>query len=184
MKSGIFIVAELTGDVRERVLEIQRWADPRLAAGTPPHITLVGSSGVGPMPIDTPVEELGERLQAIGRTTAPIAVRFGAPHRFMQTDIIVLPIDPHGPLRTLHERLATSGLLFERPRFSFSPHVTLSFYQTLTPERERRLLSLRVGDPVVVDRIQCYLTLEPQPARRVLEVALTGWAAARAEPLP
>ncbi|HXY30192.1 MAG TPA: 2'-5' RNA ligase family protein [Gemmatimonadaceae bacterium] len=174
MKSGIFIVAELTGAVRERVLEIQRWADPKLAGGTPPHITLVGSSGVGPMPIGTPVEALNEHLEAIGRTTAPIPVRFGAPHRFMQTDIIVLPIDPHGPLRTLHERIATSGLLFERPRFSFSPHVTLSFYQTLTPERERRLLALRVNDPVLVDRIQCYLTLEPQPARRVLEVPLTG----------
>ena len=30
----------------------------------------------------------------------------------MQTDIIVLPIDPHGPLRILHDRIITSGLPF------------------------------------------------------------------------
>jgi hypothetical protein len=42
MKRGFFIVAELTGPSRDAVLEVQRWADPKLAKDTTPHITLVG----------------------------------------------------------------------------------------------------------------------------------------------
>jgi 2'-5' RNA ligase len=174
MKSGIFVVAELTGEVRERVVEIQRWADPKLANGSPPHITLVGSSGVGPMPGDTPVARIRELLEPIVAVSPPITVHFGPPIRFMQTDIIVLPIDPHGPLRTLHERIATSGLRFEQARFSFSPHCTLSFFPTLTPAMQRKLLSVRVQDAVVIDRLQFYLTFDPQPARKVLELELRG----------
>jgi 2'-5' RNA ligase len=174
MKSGIFVVAELTGEVRERVAEIQRWADPKLATASPPHITLVGSSGVGPIPGRTPIARIRELLEPIVSETPPIRVHFGPPMRFMQTDIIVLPIDPHGPLRTLHERIATSGLTFEQARFSFSPHCTLTFFPTLTPATRRRLLSVRVPDPVVIDRLQFYLTLDPQPARKVLELELRG----------
>jgi 2'-5' RNA ligase len=174
MKSGIFVVAELTGAVRERVQEIQRWADPKMATGTTPHVTLVGSSGVGPMPVDTPIERVRELLAPVAAATPPITMHFERPHRFMQTDIIVLPLDPHGALRTLHERIATSGLEFEQARFPFSPHCTLSFYPTLTPAMVRRLLGVRVREPVVIDALQFYLTLEPQPARKVLELTLGG----------
>lgn len=174
MKSGIFVVAEVDGPARQRIADIQRWADPKLANLSPPHVTLAGSSGVGPMPADTDVDEIRTRVVPIAASTPPITVRFERPHRFMQTDIIVLPIDPHGPLRTLHERLATSGLTFERPRFAFSPHCTLSFFQTMTPEMARRLLSERVDEPVLIERIQFQLTLDPAPPRVVWEVTLTG----------
>jgi 2'-5' RNA ligase len=174
MKRGIFVVAELTGAAKEAVLAVQRWADPKLAAGTPPHITLVGSSGVGPIPEDTSPERLQALLQPVVSATPPITVHFGSPMRFMQTNIVVLPLDPHGPLRTLHERIATSGLRFEQARFSFSPHCTLSFFQTMTPAMERRLLSVRIDAPVVIDALQLYLTLDPQPGRKVLDLRLQG----------
>jgi len=172
MSRGIFVVAELTGQVREEVAAVQQWADPKLASGSTPHITLVGSSGVGPIAPDTPVPRIQELVAPIAASTPPITVHFGAPMRFMQTNIIVLPIDPHGPLRTLHERIATSGLRFARPRFAYSPHCTLSFYQTQTPELQRRLLGVRVDAPVVIDRLQFYYSLDPQPARKILELAL------------
>lgn len=174
MKRGIFVVAELAGAVREKVLAVQRWADPKLSNGSPPHITLVGSSGVGPIPPDTPAERLRALVEPITSSTPPITVRFGLPVRFMQTDIIVLPLDPHGPLRTLHERIATSGLTFPQARFPFSPHSTLSFFPRLTPAIERRLLRVRVIEPVIVDRIQFYLTMDPQPGRKLLELRLNG----------
>jgi 2'-5' RNA ligase len=172
MTRGIFVVAELTGRAREEVAAVQQWADPKLANGSTPHITLVGSSGVGPIAPDTPVARLRELVAPVAASTPPITVHFGAPMRFMQTNIIVLPIDPHGPLRTLHERIATSGLRFARPRFAYSPHCTLSFYQTQTPELQRRLLSVRIDAPVIIDRLQFYYSLDPQPARKVLELAL------------
>src|ERR1700709_1122002 len=143
MKAGIFVVAELGDPVREKILEVQRWADPRLARGTPPHVTMAGSSGVGPRPLGPTGERRRERIEPIPRETVPITMKFERPHRFMQTDIIVLPLDPHGPLRVLHERVASTGLPFERARFQFSPHATLSFYPRMTPEMLKRLLALR-----------------------------------------
>ncbi len=174
MKAGIFVIAELSDPVREQILEVQRWADPRLAAGTPPHVTMVGSSGVGPLPLGTPVELLRETIEPITRETAPIRMKFERPHRFMQTDIIVLPLDPHGPLRVLHERVAGTGLPFERARFQFSPHATLSFYPRMNPEMLKRLLALRFEEEVVISGMQFYSTPHPQPSKRMLELRLEG----------
>ena len=171
---GIFLISELTGTAREVVRAAQEKIDRRLANTSVPHITITGSSGVGPIPLDTPVEQLEEALRPIAESTSPITARLGPPMRFMQTDIIVLPLDPHGPLRALHERIATSGLPFQRARFPFTPHATLSFYVTLDPAQRRELLSVRVDEPVVIDRVQCYRTMDPLPARKVLDLALSG----------
>lgn len=168
------MVAELTGDAREQVLEVQRWADPKLANASPPHITLVGSSGVGPIAFSTPVSDVAAVVAPIAASTPPVTVYLGRPVRFMQTEIIVLPIDPHGPLRTLHERIATSSLSFERARFSFSPHCTLSFFPVITPAMQRRLLKVRVDTPVVIDALQFYLTPDIGAGRKVLELSLSG----------
>jgi 2'-5' RNA ligase len=176
MRNGVFVVAELTGSVRERVAEIQREVDPKLARFTPPHVTIIGSSGVGPLRFGTSAAEMRRAFEPVTSDTAPIELAFGAPLRFMQTSIIVLPLDAHGALRTLHERLVASGsahgLSFERARFTFYPHCTLSFYPTPTPERERYLLSLRVSDPFTIASIQCYETRDPLPSRKVLELQL------------
>jgi hypothetical protein len=88
----------------------------------------------------------------------------------------VLPLDPHGPLRTLHERIARSGLEFARPRFAFTPHCTLSFYPTHPPVTLRRLLALRIETPAVIDRISIQHTMDPQPSRTLFELQLTGSA--------
>ncbi len=169
---GIFVLAELPGEAGEIVRAIQQRYDPKLARLTPPHITLVGSSGVGSIPTDTPTERIRAALEPILANTAPMSLKFGAPHRFMQTEIISLPLDVHGPLRTLHERIAKSGLPFRPARFMFSPHCTLSFYPTLTASNEREMLALRVDAPCIVEKLQVYLTRDPQPSRKLLEMEL------------
>lgn len=171
---GIYIIVELPGEAGERVRAIQEKYDPKLARLNPPHLTLAGSSGVGSIPAETPVKKLREALEPIARTTPPMSLPLGLPLRFMQTNIVVLPMDPHGPLRTLHERIAKSGLTFKPARFSFTPHVTMSFFPTLTPAIERELLSLRVDAPAIVDRFQVYLTRDPQPSKKLFELELTG----------
>lgn len=171
---GIFILAELPGEAGAAVRALQERFDPKLARLTPPHITLAGSSGVGTIPTDTPLEKIRSALEVIAATTPPMALPFNVPHRFMQTEIVSLPLDPHGPLRTLHERIARSGLPFRTARFQFSPHCTLSFYPTLTPKSERELLAVRITAPARIERLQVYLTRDPQPARKLLELELTG----------
>lgn len=171
---GIYIIVELPGVAGERVRAIQEKYDPKLAKLNPPHLTLAGSSGVGSIPAETPLKDLRAALEPIARTTAPMSLPLGLPIRFMQTNIVVLPMDPNGPLRTLYERIAKSGLKFKPARFSFTPHVTMSFFPTLTSAVERELLSLRVDAPAIVDRFQVYLTRDPQPAKKLLELELTG----------
>ena len=172
--NGIFIIAELGGEAGARIREINEKYDPRLARYKAPHVTLTGSSGVGPIPASVSLAELEQKLVPITSSTEPMSLRFGPPLRFMQTEIVVLPLDPHGPLRVLHDRIATSGLPFQQARFTFSPHCTLSLYPTLTRDTARELLAMRIREPVVIDRITVYQTLDPQPSRKLLDLHLTA----------
>jgi 2'-5' RNA ligase len=172
--NGIFIIASIGHAATERIAAVQREFDPKLAATAPPHVTIAGSSGVGPMDPTTSIAEIRSTLEPIAATTPPLVLPFGPPIRFMQTTIIVLPLDPHGPLRLLHERIATSGLRFERARFTFTPHCTLSFYPTHSPATLRQLHAIRVREPAVIDRISIQHTMDPQPSRTLLELDLTG----------
>jgi len=172
--NGIFIIAELGGEASEEIRQINERFDPRLARYKAPHVTITGSSGVGPIAGSVTAVELWEKLAPITSTTSPMKLRFGPPMRFMQTEIVVLPLEPHGPLRVFHDRLASSGLPFGRARFTFSPHCTLSLYPTLTPETARELLALRVLAPAVLDCVQVFQALDPQPSRKLLELQLTG----------
>jgi len=171
---GIFVIAPIGGAAGERILGIQRRFDPKLASMGVPHVTLAGSSGVGPVLPDTEEAELRAALEPIAATTRPIALRFGTPHRFMQTNIVSLPLDTRGPLRELFERIRGSGLRFGPVRFAFTPHATLSYFPELDRRLERRLLAERVPEPAVLDRLQLSLTNDPQPPRILFELPLGG----------
>jgi 2'-5' RNA ligase len=170
--NGIFIIAELGGEAGRLVREINERYDPRLARYKAPHVTIAGSSGVGPIPPSVTPDELRNKLAPITSSTSPLELTFGAPIRFMQSDVVVLPLDPHGPLRVLHDRIATSGLPFQSARFTFSPHCTLSLYPTLTRDIERELLAVRITEPVIIDTLTVYHTMDPQPARKLLVLQL------------
>ena len=174
MQNGLFIIAEIGGTAGALIREINQKYDPRLARYKPPHVTITGSSGAGPIISQVTTSELWDKLAPITSSTPAMSLELGAPHRFMQTDIVVLPLDPHGPLRVLHDRIAKSGLPFERARFTFTPHCTLSLYPSLTPETERELMAIRVRAPLVIDSIIVYRTLDPQPAKKLLELPLGG----------
>jgi 2'-5' RNA ligase len=172
--NGIFILAELPPEIADQVRAINERYDPKLSRYKPPHLTLTGSSGAGPISPSATVEEMREKLEPITRDTAPITLSFQAPQRFMQTNILVLPVDSHGPLRILHDRIITSGLPFTRARYTFSPHSTLSLYQSLDAKAIRELLKTRIPEPFVISAIQIYHTRDPQPSRKLLELPLTG----------
>ncbi len=170
-RSGIFVFAPIEGDVGARIAAVARQYDPRLAAlDQAPHVTVAGSSGMGPIAPDTSREELDAAIGPIAASTQPITLRFGRPTRFMQTQIVVLPLDPHGPLRTLHERIKTSGLRAARPRFYFTPHVTLNLYRELPPELLQALLAERFDDVVTIGGLEAHLTRDTGESR-----SLASW---------
>jgi 2'-5' RNA ligase len=174
VKSGIIILATLTGAVRDRVREVQQRYDPKLASLVTPHLTITGSSGMGPISTRTSVDELRARLEPITSTTPPMSLPLGPPERFPQTNVIALPLDPHGPLRVLHDRIKGSGLLYEQPRFPFTPHITLSLFPELAPAKLRKLLAVRITEPVQIAAIECWQTLDIIETTRLLELPLTG----------
>lgn len=177
VRSGIFVIATMPGPVGDRIAAVQAVYDPRLARLGRPHVTLAGSSGMGPIGPETTLRELRERLGPVAESIAPITLRFERPTRFMQTEIVVLPLDPHGPLRALHERIKTSGLRASAPRFFFTPHVTLSLYREQPPDVLRRLLAERFDEPVTIDSIECHLTRDTGESRHLLTLPLTGTVA-------
>jgi 2'-5' RNA ligase len=174
MKPGIVIISELTGTLATRIHDVQRVYDPRMAAELPPHITLTGSSGMGPIHPETPISALEAALGPIAKTTPPITVSFQRPTQFMQSNVIILLIDPHGPIRELHERIKSTGLPAEPPRFAFTPHCTLNFYRELPREKVRDLLQERFDEPVTIDRIQVYKTETLTRTTKLLELTLEG----------
>ena len=174
MADGIFIVADLFGAEAERIATLQRELDPKFANLFRPHVTLAGSSGVGVLRSDTPAEEIRAALATVGDAVAPLDFEFGAPERFPATNIIVLPLPVHGPVRWLHDRIAMCGLPFAAPKFAFTPHCTVHFYRTMTEATWQRARRFRVRGPIRIDRLQAYVSREPQPAVLVCEVILRG----------
>jgi len=170
--AGIFVTIELEGALAERIHAQQMAVDPKMARHLPPHVTLIGSSGAGPFHVDTPIDVLQERLLPIAAATPPLTLRFGRAERFVDREIVLLPLDPHGPLRTLHERLRGCGIPYAPARYPFTPHCTLSLYPTLDAATRRALLAVREPEPFEVRALQVYLTREPQPARHLFTAPL------------
>ena len=168
----IFILAAIGGPVGTRLHDLQKRYDPKLARAFPPHVTLAGSSGLGAVHAGTPTAEVRAALERVAAASEPLRLKFSAPHRFMQSNIVSLPLDPHGPIRELHDRLGQSGLKFEQAKFTFTPHVTLSFYPELTRDRAAELLSIRVHEEILIDRLEAYRTREPQAAVLLASVKL------------
>lgn len=173
-KAGIFILVNLQGELADQVHAVQARYDPRMANFAAPHFTLIGSSGAGPIAADTPIERLHDVLDPIARSTDPLSLHFERPVRFMHTNTFVLPLDPHGALRELHDRIKRSGLPMARSRHAFTPHVTLSHYRTPTDDEAKELLAVRISEPFIVDHLVVSLTEEPKKPRELFELELGG----------
>ncbi|WKW13581.1 2'-5' RNA ligase family protein [Pseudogemmatithrix spongiicola] len=172
--NGIFITTELEGALAERVHALQMEFDPKMARALPPHITLTGSSGAGPLPPDTPVALMREKLEPVAARTAPITLSFGPPERFIGRNIVSLRLDPHGPLRALHEAIKQCGLPFQPARWPFTPHCTLNLYPELTQEKLRKMMAVRIDEPFTVRTLKVYHTREPQPPTLLFQLLLRG----------
>jgi 2'-5' RNA ligase superfamily len=171
---GIFIVADLHGPEADRIAALQQELDPKFAKLFRPHVTLTGSSGAGVLPLGTSTVELVDALTRVCETIAPLDFVFGAPERFPATNIIMLPLPVHGPVRWLHDRIAHCGLPFAAPKFAFTPHCTVHFFRTMTDDAWQRARRFRVRAPIRIERIQAYATREPQPATLLCECDLRG----------
>jgi 2'-5' RNA ligase len=131
---------------------------------------------MGPMSPAISDASLRAALEPVAAETASFTVTLQPPMRFMQSTVVVMTIDPNGPIRALHERIKSAGLSYEAPRFTFTPHVTLSFYPELPRDRLAELLRVRIDDVVTVDSIQAYRAVSLTRTQKVLDLPLGGAA--------
>ena len=103
--AGSFVLVPVLGEAREQLDAMRRAADPKLAAANSPHLSLIGSSGAGPILSDHSPEHVRACLDAAVRDLPPFTIAAGMPTRFPGTDIVSFELDPHGLLRALHERV-------------------------------------------------------------------------------
>ena len=115
-----------------------------------------------------------EALTRVCETIAPLDFVFGAPERFPATNIIMLPCRCMGRCGGCMIASRTAGCRLRAPKFAFTPHCTVHFFRTMTDEAWQRARRFRVRAPIRVDRIQAYVTREPQPATLVCEIPLGG----------
>ncbi len=175
--AGSFVLVPVLGEAGMALDTMRRLHDSKLANTNAPHLSLIGSSGAGPiLPSESP-ERIQNALAAVAARVAPFSVTAGLPMRFPGTDIISFELDPHGPLRALYEAVKASGLRFGPVRFPFSPHLTVNFYRTLDRAMERALLALRLEAPVVIDRLELSRTNDPQPPSTLFTLPLSGTTA-------
>lgn len=170
--NGIFITAELPRAVATRIRAVQQRFDPRLARELPPHVTLIGSSGAGPIRPDSTVEQLQASILPLTAACDPIEIVFQPPMRFIGREIVALPIDPHGPVRALHEALKTSGMSYQVARWPFTPHCTLNYYATLTPESLRHLLAVREPERWTLRMLRVYHSRDNIPPKLLFDAPL------------
>lgn len=169
---GIFITTELEGDLARRVHAQQLRFDPKMANFLPPHITLIGSSGAGPIDSKVPLAELKARILPVAAATPAFVLRFGPPERFVMREIVSLSLDPHGPLRDLHERLRACGLPMQQAKYPFTPHCTLSLFPELTTANVKAMLRIREPEPFLVHTLCVYHTKDPQKPRLLFTAPL------------
>jgi 2'-5' RNA ligase len=107
-----------------------------------------------------------------------MTLRFEPPMRFMQSNVVVLPLDPNGPVRALHERMAdrirAAKIITERPRFTFTPHCTLSFYRELPDRALRELLAMRFEDSMRIEAVQAFRATGPAGTERLFTLPLSA----------
>jgi 2'-5' RNA ligase len=186
VKAGIVVIAELSGAVADRIHEVQQRYDPRMAGELPPHLTLIGSSGTGPISVRTSPELLREALLPATQAASPMTLAFLPPMQFMQSNVVVLPLDPNGPVRAFYEsmaeRLRAARIVTERARFTFTPHCTLSLYPELSTQAVRELLAMRFEETILVDAVQAYRASGPVGTQKLFELKLAPFAEFRNEP--
>lgn len=171
--AGCFIVLDLPDHIGSEVLEIRkRFRDP-YQTGLPIEITIAGSSGVGVLVPGQSRESVFATLDAIAATTSPFAASFGPVRRFPNTDIFVLSLQYMAPFRTLHRRIAESGIRFQESPHDFMPHCTISRRSPISIDDATVLLETTVSGAFTIDTLAVYQA-DPLPATLLHRAPLTG----------
>lgn len=119
-----YLVADVPEPVRSRIQAL-REAFGTPTALLPVEITLLGSSGVGPIPAGTPIRVIQEQIDLLFAPIAPWDVSFSGIRVFPDTAIAYLaPVD-RCCFDRIHSMLRDSALPRTESEFPYNPHCSL-----------------------------------------------------------
>src|ERR1700677_360348 len=155
-RAPCFIVAEKPEPIRTEIQSLRdAFATP--TAALPVEITLLGSSGVGPIPIGTPVALIQEQMQLLFSKVSPWKVAFSGIRIFPNTSIAYLAPFDRSRFDFLHNLCRDSALPSSPSRFPYNPHCTLRAGGALTPDQLSDILSHQFPKSIFeIDTISVY----------------------------
>lgn len=170
-----YVVVDMPADVGVYVRGMRERFSP-LIAPLPVEITVVGSSGVGVVAVDTSLEDLFGAVDRIAKETAPIHIDFGAMATFPGSGFYFFPpLDPV-PWRRLHRAFVASGLRFDSIPFPFTPHLTAIKLAVPEPP-ELAAAALSLAPPPACDAVSLSVyTLDEYDCSLLHRTDLTGTA--------
>jgi 2'-5' RNA ligase len=168
-----YVCLDVPPPFAQQVMDIRMRHHDEFRASLPVEITVAGSSGIGVFKATQSSKLAFTILDTIACETAPIEACFGEVYRFPRTDIFVFSLRNEEPFHILHQRIATSGLLFERSPFPFHPHCTLLSRSPVSEEESAELLSLHIPGNFVLDTLSVYM-LDKLPMTLLHHIKLIG----------
>ena len=133
-----YVVAEIPEPIRSKI-QTMRESFGTPTALLPVEITLLGSSGVGPIPAGTPIQTIQEQIDLLFAPIAPWTVSFAEIKAFPNTAIAYLsPVD-RNCFDRIHAILRAPAIPHTESAFPFHPHCSLRS-GAATPEELSRVL--------------------------------------------
>ena len=150
-----YVVAEIPEPIRSEIQALRESFGTSTAL-LPVEITLLGSSGVGPIPAGTPIRVIKEQIDLLFAPIAPWNVSFAEIRAFPNTAIAYLaPVD-RNCFDRIHAILRASAIPHTESAFSFNPHCSLRS-GAATPEELLRVLKHSFPvEPFRIDTISVY----------------------------
>ncbi len=159
---NIYFVLNIPPPFCDRVIDVRRSQKDTFFASLPAEITIAGSNGVGLLDASQSLVEAYAIIDRIAEDTAPIETAFGRVVRFPNTDVFALTLENEAPFRTLHQRVAASGIRFHDSPHAFQPHCTLRTRSPVSAADARTLLAVRVPGRFTLDAL-CVCRLDRPP---------------------
>jgi hypothetical protein len=119
-----YVVAEIPEPTRSEIQALRdSFSTP--TALLPVEITLLGSSGTGPIPVGTSISFIQEQIDSLLSTVSSWEVSFSEIRIFPNTSIVYLAPTDRQPFDHCHKILRYSSLPTLPSKFSYNPHCTL-----------------------------------------------------------
>jgi len=156
LKKLRYIVAEIPEQPGQLITKIRKDYDP-LTSTLPVEITLAGSSGVGPILEEVPLNNIISIVDAICLESSPFDARFNQILSFPNTSIYYLEPIPRRPFDVLHQKFKNSSIEFSDSPFPYNPHCTLRAIGEISPNDVEKLIKTPVPtDTFTITQLSVY----------------------------